>query len=69
MEITASLKLFIVVTIEAESFHEGTRKFGSLYPKIEFENKGKEGGIKIISHNCDNIEPNWEVQSYYKGWD
>jgi hypothetical protein len=40
MEVTASLNLNIVVTIEAESLEQAYQKFYSLYPKIEFENRG-----------------------------
>ena len=69
MEVTASLNLNIVVTIEADSLQQAYQKFNSLYPKIEFQNRG-DIGIKIIYHNCDNIKPEWEVSiPYYKGWD
>lgn len=69
MEVTGSLKLNIVVTIEADSLQQAYQKFYSLYPKIEFENRG-DIGTKITYHNCDNIEANWEVSiPYYKGWD
>jgi hypothetical protein len=69
MEVTASLKLNIVVTIEAESLEQAYQKFHSLYPRIEFENRG-DIGTKITYHNCDNIKSEWEVSNpYYKGWD
>lgn len=69
LEVTASMKLFITVTIEAETMEQAYKKFYSLYPKLEFENRG-EIETKIISRNGDNIGANWEVSiPYYKGWD
>lgn len=69
MEVTASLKLNIVVAIEADSLEQAYQKFYSLYPRIEFENRG-DIGTKITYHNCDNIKPEWEISiPFYKGWD
>ena len=69
MEIAASLKLNIVVKIEAETLEQAYQKFYSLYPKIDFENRGKIV-TKITYHNCNDVDPKWEVSiPYYKGWD
>jgi len=69
MEVAASLKLNIVVTIESDSLEQAYQKFYSLYPRIEFENRG-DIGTKIVAHNCDNIKPEWELSiPFYKGWD